>query len=167
MVEHTVFLGLGSNIGDRAGNLKKAVKAIKEHGLKVERVSSVYESKPVDYLDQPDFYNAVMEIKTSMGPHDLLEIIQTIELDMGRKRPLLKGPRIIDIDILMFDDLTVNEGDLTIPHPYMKDRMFVMLPIVEIRKNARFPDGESIRRVLSRLKFETDNVRKIKDLDLR
>lgn len=166
MAEHKVFLGLGSNIGDRAANLKKAVKAIKDHGFKVVKISSVYESKPVDYLEQPDFLNAVMEIKTSMGPHDVLEIIQTIELDLGRTRPLLKGPRTIDIDILLFDSVTLNDRDLTIPHPYMKDRMFVMMPLVEIDKYARFPDGESVRKVMSRLNFETDNIRKMKDLDL-
>jgi 2-amino-4-hydroxy-6-hydroxymethyldihydropteridine diphosphokinase len=141
-----VFLGLGSNLGDRAKNIRRAVELIGSiGGTRVVSVSSLYETEPVGYADQPDFINAATEIETALTPRGLLCEIKGIERSMGRKETFRFGPRLIDIDILLFGDLIVDEPDLVIPHPRMLERRFVLVPLVEIAPQAIHPvSGETV-----------------------
>ncbi len=131
MAGRTVYLGLGSNLGDKRKNIRNAVKLLREH-VKVIKVSSLYKTKPVGYTDQPDFLNAVLEIKTSVAPSGLLRIVKAIEKKMGRRRTFRNGPRVIDIDILLYEGRRVKTSRLTIPHPRLNEREFVLAPLREI-----------------------------------
>ena len=155
----TAYLGLGSNIGDRISNIKDAINRLdKSDGICMKKASSLYETEPVGYVDQPDFINCVVEIETELDPYQLLDVVQNIEKKMGRTRNLRWGPRIIDIDILLFDDIKVKTDVLEIPHPRMMERSFVMVPLSEIaseivlRKTGaaeynRIVDGKTIRKL--------------------
>jgi len=134
------YIGLGSNLGDREGSLRKALEMIdSENGVGVLRVSSFRESEPVGPQDQPDFVNAVAEVQTSLSPRSLLEVLQRIELEMGRTRSRRWGPRLIDLDILLFGDQLVSEPDLVIPHRLMHLRGFVLKPLCELVPEAEHP----------------------------
>ena len=129
----SIFIATGSNIGDPIANLLFAKKKLQEH-LSLIAESRVYLSPPVDFLDQPDFHNQVLEF-SSVGaarPLDLLQILLKIEIEMGRKRKIPKGPRLIDIDILFYDFLEIQSLDLEIPHPRLFNRSFVVLPLREL-----------------------------------
>lgn len=127
----TVYLGLGSNLGDKRKNIEKAIALLKKE-VKVTKISSFFESKAVGYMAQPDFVNAVAEIKTSYPPKKLLNSIKKIEKALGRKRAIRWGPRLIDIDILFYDEIEMNSPRLTLPHPRLLERQFVLKPLAEI-----------------------------------
>lgn len=138
---HKVFLGLGTNLGDREGNIRQAVRLIGERVGEVTRQSSLIETEPWGFESEHRFLNAVILCETSQTPRQVLETTQQIERDMGRKKITNRksgsrtySDRPIDIDILLYDDLTVDEPDLRIPHPLMHERDFVMIPLEEIRK---------------------------------
>ena len=145
MINHQLFLGLGSNLGDRAENIRKAVLLIQERVGEVVRQSSLIETEPWGFESSNKFLNAVILCETTKTPREVLKETQKIERELGRKKkttllshlsPLtshLYSDRPIDIDILLYDDLTVNEPDLKIPHPLMHERDFVMIPLNEIR----------------------------------
>jgi 2-amino-4-hydroxy-6-hydroxymethyldihydropteridine diphosphokinase/dihydroneopterin aldolase/2-amino-4-hydroxy-6-hydroxymethyldihydropteridine diphosphokinase len=136
----TAYLALGSNIGDREAYLAKALKMLGEtEGVKVTNVSTFLNTKPVGYTDQPDFLNAVVEIETTLEPHTLLGVCNEIEQNLKRKRIIHWGPRTIDVDILLFGDLVLEDETLTIPHPRMTERNFVMQPLSEIAPNVIHP----------------------------
>jgi 2-amino-4-hydroxy-6-hydroxymethyldihydropteridine diphosphokinase len=129
----TAYLGLGGNLGNRRQYLAGAIHALNsEQGIRVESVSSVYETKPVGVIDQPDFLNLVAQIATELSARELLARCLRIEADLGRVRTERWGPRTIDIDVLWFDEKTVNEPDLVLPHPRMLARAFVLVPLAEI-----------------------------------
>lgn len=128
------YIALGSNIGDAIANVKLAIKKLAAK-YKLCASSSLYLTKPWGYLDQPDFINAVVLIETELSAHQLLEEIQAIEQDMGRERIIHWGPRIIDSDILTFNNETIREPDLIIPHQHMLERAFVLAPLSEIDQN--------------------------------
>lgn len=129
----TAYLGLGGNLGDRRQYLAGAIHALNgELGIRVESVSSVYETKPVGVVDQPDFLNLVAQIATELSARELLARCLRIEADLGRVRTERWGPRTIDIDVLWFDGKTVDEPDLVLPHPRMLARAFVLVPLAEI-----------------------------------
>ena len=133
---HKVFLGLGSNLGDRKENLACAIRLIGERVGKVLRVSSFIETEPWGFESDNAFMNAVILCETDLLPRQLLRVTQKIEREMGRKKKSTNGgyaDRCIDIDILLYDDLRVDEPDLQIPHPLMNEREFVMIPLGEIR----------------------------------
>jgi 2-amino-4-hydroxy-6-hydroxymethyldihydropteridine diphosphokinase len=135
-----IFLGLGSNVGDRTANIERACRLIGEiDGVRVVRRSSLIETAPVGYKDQPDFINAVVEIGTSLAPRELLEAVKEIERRMGRIPAPRYAPRVIDIDILLFGDRVIDEPGLTIPHPRMHERRFVLGPLAEIAPEAVHP----------------------------
>ena len=134
----TVYLSLGSNIGDRAANLREAIARLGELG-EVIATSSFYETEPVDFLAQPWFLNCAVAIVTDKMPRQFLGAIQKIEQEMGRKRAQPKGPRVIDLDILMFGSSVVETPQLTIPHPAMHERRFVLEPLAEIAGEVRHP----------------------------
>ncbi len=138
---HKVFLGLGTNLGDREGNIRQAVRLIGERVGEVTRQSSLIETEPWGFESEHRFLNAVILCETSQTPRQVLETTQQIERDMGRKKITNRksgsrtySDRPIDIDILLYDDLTVDEPDLKIPHPLMHERDFVMIPLEEIKK---------------------------------
>lgn len=131
-----VFLGLGSNVGDRENQLKEAIRLLDEQSsIKVVKVSSFYETEPVGYVDQPDFLNLCVEIQTELSPKAVLERGLAIEQQLHRVRKERWGPRTLDIDILLYGDQIIEEQDLTIPHPRMTERAFVLIPLQEIAPN--------------------------------
>jgi 2-amino-4-hydroxy-6-hydroxymethyldihydropteridine diphosphokinase len=127
-----VYLSLGSNIGDRESNLRAGIAALSSAKVHVNKVSSLYETEPVDYLNQPWFLNCVVEGETDSQPPELLHALRAIEAQLGSKKTFAKGPRLLDIDILLVGDLSVDTPDLQIPHPRMLDRKFVLAPLAEI-----------------------------------
>ena len=134
----TVYLSLGSNIGDRAENLNAAIDRLRSVG-EIIQVSSFYETEPVEFAAQAWFLNCVIALDTEKTPQELLASILDIEQQMGRRRAQKKGPRVIDIDILLFGNLIVDEPGLTIPHPAMHERRFVLEPLAEIAPDVRHP----------------------------
>jgi len=127
-----IYLSLGSNLGDRAANLDRAIEALPEAGVLVLRRSSLYETEPVDFLDQPWFLNCVVEAETSLPPEPLLEALQGIERRLGSKKLIARGPRIIDLDVLFYGGSVVRTANIEIPHPRMADRRFVLEPLAEL-----------------------------------
>jgi 2-amino-4-hydroxy-6-hydroxymethyldihydropteridine diphosphokinase len=132
------YLSLGSNLGDREANLREAIAQLKDGGS-LRALSATYETQPVDLPNQPWFLNCVVEIETEKTPRELLKSALSIEAAMGRLRFRDKGPRKIDIDVLLFGDRIVDEPGLQIPHPAMHQRRFVLKPLAEIAPNARHP----------------------------
>ena len=143
------YIGLGSNMGEPADNLETALRMLDQtEGLKITAVSSLYKTEPVGYIDQAWFYNCVAAVRTSLIPEQLLLMLQKIENSMGRVRDMRWGPRVIDLDILLYDRVTVNTEQLIIPHPRMAERAFVMVPLAEIASDsAVFPDGRTAGEV--------------------
>jgi len=131
------YLSLGSNVGDRESFLRRALHQLADHPeIRIEKVSSLYETDPVGYTEQPPFLNAVAKIKTTLPPDALLRLCQSIEQSLCRERKIRWGPRTIDIDILTYDQLSVQLPDLILPHPRMQDRDFVLIPLREITENS-------------------------------
>jgi 2-amino-4-hydroxy-6-hydroxymethyldihydropteridine diphosphokinase len=150
-VPEIAYLSLGSNLGDRAANLRTAISQLEPAG-RVLAVSGFYETQPIDVIDQPWFLNCVIAVQTEKTARDLLRLALTIEAAMGRVRLHKKGARNIDIDIVLFGDQVVNEPGLKIPHPAMHQRRFVLEPLVEIAPNARHPEkGQSAQDLLASL----------------
>jgi 2-amino-4-hydroxy-6-hydroxymethyldihydropteridine diphosphokinase len=137
-VRTCVYLSLGSNIGDRAGNLNAAIDRLRAVG-EVVQVSPFYETEPVEFTAQAWFLNCAIAVDTEKTPRELLASILDIEQQMGRRRAQKKGPRVIDIDILLFGNLIVDDPGLTIPHPAMHERRFVLEPLAEIAPDVRHP----------------------------
>jgi len=138
-VKHNVYLSLGSNLGDRAKNLQDAIAALRKAGIEVTRISSMYETEPVDYLDQPWFLNCAVEAETELPAVALLKALRQIEADMGSKKLVAKGPRLIDLDILLYGEEAIDTPELQVPHPRMHLRRFVLEPLAEIAPNVRHP----------------------------
>ena len=136
-----VFLGLGSNVGDRISYILKAIEEIHKYIGKVVVASTVYESKPWGVEDQKDFLNCVVEIRTSFCPLNLLKKIKTLEKSLGRKERFRWGPREIDVDILLYGSRRLYTKDLTIPHPRIKERDFVLVPLIEIDPLLKDPES--------------------------
>ena len=128
---YTVYIALGANLGDRGASLRNAVEQLRD-AMAVERLSSVYETEPAYLLDQPRFLNMALRGHTALDPHALLVFLKRIERDMGRTAGPRYGPRAIDLDILLYDSLALATADLTIPHPRMAERPFVLAPLAEI-----------------------------------
>ncbi|MBP6888816.1 MAG: 2-amino-4-hydroxy-6-hydroxymethyldihydropteridine diphosphokinase [Candidatus Pacebacteria bacterium] len=143
---HIIYFGLGSNLGNKEENLYTAISQIDEEIGEVTAVSTFHTTKPVGYDDQPDFYNAACKAVTDLAPREVLDKVETIMRDMGRIRNIPNGPRIIDIDILLYDDLVFEEEGLSVPHPRMLDRLFVLGPLCEI--------GDEVVHPVSKKKIE-------------
>ena len=147
------YLGLGSNVGDRAAHLHDAVAALPEHGVRVLASSSVYETEPVGLvLDQRNFLNACIRIETEHGPEQLLDACKQIELDLGREPGGVRhGPRPIDVDVLLLGDLEYRSERLTLPHPEVRSRRFVLVPLLELDPELTLPDGSRLSDALDAL----------------
>ncbi len=127
-----IYLSLGSNLGDRAANLERAIEALSEIGVRVLRRSSTYETEPVDFLSQPWFLNCVVKAETSLVPRALLNELQAIERKLGSRKLVPRGPRIVDLDVLFYETAVIHEAGMEIPHPRLAERRFVLVPLVEI-----------------------------------
>jgi 2-amino-4-hydroxy-6-hydroxymethyldihydropteridine diphosphokinase len=148
----TIYIALGSNLGDRADNLRQARERMQSPHLKVTRASSIYETEPRDLLDQPWFLNQVVEAETTLFPRQLLARLLKIEHEMGRQRLVANGPRIIDLDILLFGNVVVHAAGLEIPHPRLPDRRFVLEPLAELAPAIRHPrTGRTVREMLTQV----------------
>jgi 2-amino-4-hydroxy-6-hydroxymethyldihydropteridine diphosphokinase len=139
MAEKTVYLSLGSNIGDRERNLRTAIASLADANVRVTRVSSFYETEPADLREQPWFLNCVVEGTTKIAALDLLHALREFERRMGSQKLVPKGPRLIDMDILLYGEETIDARDLQVPHPRMLSRKFVLVPLAEIAPNVRHP----------------------------
>ena len=138
MKEHTVYLALGSNLGNRLANLKEAIAALPPQ-MEVKAKSSVYETPPWGYEDQSKFLNQVIKAKTYLEPEPLLKHLKRLEIALGRQESFPNGPRLIDMDILFYDDLVMEKPSLVLPHPRLHERGFVLLPLLEIAPNLVHP----------------------------
>jgi 2-amino-4-hydroxy-6-hydroxymethyldihydropteridine diphosphokinase len=137
---NSAFISIGSNIGERLLHLKDAVRALHTHNeVSVLSVSSIYETAPVGYTDQEDFLNIVIEIRTSLDVYSLLSVCQEIEHELGRVRTVRWGPRIVDLDILLYNNDNINAENLIVPHPRMHERAFVLIPLLEIAPETVHP----------------------------
>jgi len=149
MKEHTVYLALGSNLGDRLANLKQAIDSLTPQ-MEVKAKSSVYETPPWGYEDQPKFLNQVIKAKTYLDPEPLLKHLKRLEVALGRKESFPNGPRLIDMDILFYDDLVLNNPSLVIPHPRLHERGFVLLPLMDISPDLVHPiNKKSVREMMA------------------
>jgi 2-amino-4-hydroxy-6-hydroxymethyldihydropteridine diphosphokinase len=135
----TAYLSLGSNLGDREDHLRQAIAMLESAELHVLRVSSTYETEPRDLRAQPWFLNLVLAVETKLFPMQLLSRIHRVENQLGRQRKVSKGPRTLDIDILLYGNFTIDSDRLTIPHPRMHERRFVLEPLVELAPDLRHP----------------------------
>lgn len=157
-----VFLGLGTNLGDRDANLDRALAAIEGEHIHILRRSSIYETEPQDVKDQPWFLNMVIECETRYFPIQLLAVLDRVERNLGRergRRAVPKGPRVIDIDILLFGSTCMETPKLTIPHPRMLDRRFVIEPLLEIAPDVRNPaTGRAMKEAL--IKVASQRIRR-------
>ena len=138
MKEHIVYLALGTNLGDRPANLKQAIAALTPQ-LEVKAKSQVYETPPWGFEDQPKFLNQVIKANTYLDPEPLLKHLKRLEVALGRKESFPNGPRLIDMDILFYDDLVLEKPSLILPHPRLHERGFVLLPLLEIAPNLVHP----------------------------
>jgi 2-amino-4-hydroxy-6-hydroxymethyldihydropteridine diphosphokinase len=138
MPKHVVYIGTGTNLGDRLVNLRAAVELLPPL-VTVKRTSGIYETAPWGVVDQPNFLNQVLEVETDLDPQPLLAFLKRLEQEIGRKPSYRYGPRLIDMDILFFDHLVLTADDLVIPHPQMADRAFVLIPLAELSPNLLHP----------------------------
>lgn len=156
-----VYLGLGSNMGDREANLREALHRLGQR-VAIDALSALYETSPLGPPDQPPYLNAVCRGTTGSEPRDLLAFVKKMEREMGRVPSGRWGPRIIDVDILFYDSLILHTGDLTIPHPGIPGRAFVLAPLVDIAADLVHPAlGEPVSALLERLSCDLREVRRV------
>lgn len=134
-----VYIGIGSNLGDRHENCLRALNLLEKEGLRLTAQSSAYETAPWGVKSQPMYINLVVRAETTLKPHELLALFKRIEADMGRTQSIKWGPRIIDLDILIYDDEAIETDELVIPHPHMHERLFVLVPLSEIAPELLHP----------------------------
>jgi len=147
-----VYLGFGSNIGDREALLRSALERLEGPNLHLRRISGLYETEPMGIRDQPWFLNFVAEFETSLLPKQLLQAAHRVERELGRRRGLINGPRTVDIDILLYGSSVIQSVELEVPHPRFRERRFVLAPLAELNPALRDPvTGQSVARLLEGL----------------
>lgn len=148
-----IYLGLGSNIGDRYGYLREAIGRLEAKGLQVEAVSSAWETEPVgEILDQPDFLNAAIRVRSDLEPEELLDLLKQVEAELGRETGLPRhSPRVIDVDLLLMGDLEYESDRLRLPHRETTSRRFVLAPLLELDPGLSLPDGTRLADAMSQL----------------
>ena len=159
------YLGLGTNLGDRESYLAQALKELAGlPTIEIGTVSSIYETAPVGLTDQPDFLNLVVSVRTTLSPRELLDALLNIENKMGRVRTVRWGPRVIDLDLLLYGDAVVETPELTVPHPRLSERSFVLMPLAEIAPNLVLPgQEETVEKLSEKLLLkpgESGNIRR-------
>src|SRR5262249_19639824 len=159
MHRENIYLSLGSNLGDRAANLRSAIDALPPT-VRVTKISSFYETEPVDFLDQPWFLNCVVEAETSLAPLDLLRALRKIEQQLGSKKEFAKGPRLLDIDILLYGNETIALPELQIPHPRMLQRNFVLAPLAEVAPSLKHSTWKANAAELFRASSDKSQVKR-------
>jgi 2-amino-4-hydroxy-6-hydroxymethyldihydropteridine diphosphokinase len=149
--KRTGYLGLGSNVGDSAGHLRAAVELLEAEGIEVDAVSSTYVTEPVgEILDQPDFLNAAIRIRTELEPEELLDACKRVEAERGRQFDLPRhSPRPLDVDLLLLGDVEMSNDRLTLPHREVTTRRFVLVPLLELDPELTLPDGTSLTAALA------------------
>jgi 2-amino-4-hydroxy-6-hydroxymethyldihydropteridine diphosphokinase len=148
---HHIYLGLGSNLGDRHANLGAAAEALSP-GVRILQRSGVYATVPWGFTDQPEFLNQVLEAETDLAPRDLLKLLKDTEMQLGRQPRFKNGPREIDIDILLIEDLVLNEDRLRVPHPGLHERAFILTPLADVAPDLVIPgQQETVKELLARL----------------
>ena len=155
-----VYLSLGANLGDREANLRAAIGALPGAGVEVGRISSLYETEPVDYLDQPWFLNCVVEGETKLGALELLHALREIETRMGSTKEFAKGPRLLDVDILLYGNETIATAELQVPHPRMLERKFVLTPLAEIAPELRHPTWKGTVQELEKATSDRSQIKR-------
>lgn len=157
----SAYVSIGSNLGDRMGYIKKALHLLKEQEkIQLKRISAYYETEPVGYLEQGKFINAVFCLETTHTPHLLLQILQGIESSLERERTIRWGPRTVDLDILFYNNAVLQDSELTIPHPRLTERAFVLVPLAEIAPTLLHPlTGKTILQHLEELNDKTGVVK--------
>jgi 2-amino-4-hydroxy-6-hydroxymethyldihydropteridine diphosphokinase len=161
---HTVYFGLGTNLGDRQSNLAAAMRRMSAQ-VQIEQLSSIYETEPAYVVEQPRFLNMVARGTTELAPHDLLDFLKQVERQTGRVPTVRYGPRLIDIDILLYDELALDTPELTIPHPLITERGFVLRPLAEIAPELLHPLlGKTISQLAAELPAEDGVLRVTGDL---
>jgi 2-amino-4-hydroxy-6-hydroxymethyldihydropteridine diphosphokinase len=156
-----IYLSLGSNVGDREENLRRAIGALASIGVRVLCVSSLYETAPVNYLEQDWFLNCVAEAETALPPLILLQRLREIEKRMGSNKPFAKGPRLLDMDILLYGDQEIATPELQVPHPRMHLRRFVLVPLAELAPDLRHPSWTGTVRELLANTVDMSEVKKV------
>jgi len=156
------YLGLGSNIGDGIAHIQRAFELLEAGGCNVRRVSSFYKTEPVGLRDQPWFINCVAEVETGLSPRALLRAAKSFESAMGRQRTFPGGPRLIDIDILLYEDAEVNLPTVTIPHPRLGERRFMLVPLKELAPTARHPISKKTVSQMLRETADRSRVNRIR-----
>ncbi|HXT26287.1 MAG TPA: 2-amino-4-hydroxy-6-hydroxymethyldihydropteridine diphosphokinase [Candidatus Eisenbacteria bacterium] len=156
-----VYLSLGSNLGDREGNLRAAIEALRGARVRVGKVSSFYETEPVDYLEQPWFLNCVVDGETAVPAPELLRALREIETRIGSKKEFAKGPRLLDIDILLYGDDTILTAELQVPHPRMLARKFVLEPLAEIAPELKHPSWSGTAMEMLACTGDRSRIRKV------
>jgi 2-amino-4-hydroxy-6-hydroxymethyldihydropteridine diphosphokinase len=161
VAETTVYLSLGSNIGDREKNLHTAITALAQANVRLARISSFYETEPVDLREQPWFLNCVVQAETEVPPLDLLRALRGIESRMGSTKLVPKGPRLIDLDILLYGDESIDTPELQVPHPRMLQRRFVLVPLAEVAPHLRHPSWDATAEEMLVRTSDSSMVRKL------
>jgi 2-amino-4-hydroxy-6-hydroxymethyldihydropteridine diphosphokinase len=159
---HQAFLSLGSNLGEKAENLKRAREELSLKGVQLQKATWLYHTEPVDYEDQDWFLNQILQVGTPVEPRELLNFCLEVESDLGRERWIPQGPRLIDIDILLYDRIILNLPDLQIPHPRMHLRRFILEPLVTLAPDVLHP---VLRKTISVLLRECRDPAKVIKLD--
>ncbi|MFN3285687.1 MAG: 2-amino-4-hydroxy-6-hydroxymethyldihydropteridine diphosphokinase [bacterium] len=147
-VQERVFLSLGSNVGDRRANLVAALRLLDAEGVRLVRQSSWYETDPVGYTEQPPFLNLVVEVRTALDPLALLRCAQRVEAALGRVREVRWGPRTVDVDLVLYGQRVIRTGELVVPHPRLRERAFVLVPLCEVAPDLVLPDGTPVATLL-------------------
>ena len=161
-MKNKVYLSLGSNIGNRQEYIESAIELVgKREGIKILKKSGLYETSPVGYVEQDLFLNAVIKIEADFSEREILKIINKIENELDRKREIRWGPRTIDIDILIFSDKKINETDLIIPHKEMLNRLFVLVPLIEIYDGEYFKKEKIIERIGELVEVGNQKIEKL------
>ena len=161
-MKNKVYLSLGSNIGNRQEYIESAIELVgKTEGIKILKKSGLYETSPVGYVEQDLFLNVVIKIETDFSAREILKIINKIENELDRKREIRWGPRTIDIDILIFSDKKINETDLIIPHKEMLNRLFVLVPLIEIYDGEYFEKEKIIERIGELVEVGNQKIKKL------
>ncbi|MFD2611516.1 2-amino-4-hydroxy-6-hydroxymethyldihydropteridine diphosphokinase [Paenibacillus gansuensis] len=147
--DQPAYIALGSNLGDREAYLRRAIAELHHHPLiRVDRCSSIYETEPVGYTEQAAFLNMAIAVTTSLSPMELLEAMLHVEQLLGRVRDVRWGPRTLDLDLLLYGEYTSNDEKLILPHPRMHERLFVLIPLLDVLHQEILPDGRSVKSLV-------------------